>query len=54
MGTKFMNSKNSKISNLHRSFITPSFRQNELNRNHKYVAILNLSIYYAWKNIKKS
>ena len=42
MDTTFLNSENSKISDPH------------LKRKDQYVAISNLSIYYTWKNIKKS
>ena len=44
MDTTFMNSKNSETSDPHRT---------NLKRSDKYVALPNLSIYYAWKNIKK-
>ena len=42
MDTKSMNFGNSKTSNLHRLFLN------------KFVDLSNLSIYYTWKNIKKS
>ena len=51
MGTIFMNSRNSKISDPHRQLLIFSDKMN-LKRNDKYVALSNLSIYYAWKNIK--
>ena len=47
MDTIFMNSKNSKTSDLHRLI-------HNLTRKDKYIALSNLSIYYTWKNIKKS
>ena len=47
-----MNSEHSKTSNSRRRFL------NLLDKKHlkkdKYVALSNLSIYYTWKNIKKS
>ena len=45
MNTIFMNSENSKIS--------LSDKMN-LKRSNKYVALSDISIYYTWKNIKKS
>ena len=48
-----MNSKNSKTSNPHRLLLNLTVKIN-LNRIDKYVALSNLSIYYTWKNIKKS
>ena len=51
MGTIFVNSKNSKTSNLHKVLIDLSDKIN-LKRSDKYVALSNLSIYYTWKNIK--
>ena len=53
MDTTFMNSENSKTSDPHRLLINLSDKIN-LKRSDKYVALLNLSIYYIWKNIKKS
>ena len=53
MDTVFMNSKNSQTSNLHRLLIKLRDKI-RLNRSDKYVALSNLSIYYTWKNIKKS
>ena len=43
MGTIFINSENSK---------TPD--KINLTRKNNYVALLNLSIYYTWKNVRKS
>ena len=53
MNTMFINSKNSKTSGSHRLLHNLT---NEINlkRSDKYVALSNLSIYYTWKNIKKS
>ena len=53
MDTIFMNSGNSKISNSHGLLLILSDKIN-FKRNDKYVALSNLSIYYTWKNIKKS
>ena len=51
--TIFMNSANSKTSDLHRLLLKLSYKIN-LKRSDKYDALSNLSIYYTWKNIKKS
>ena len=48
-----MNFENSKTSHPHRLLFNLSDKIN-LKRSNKYVALSNLSIYYAWKNIKKS
>ena len=48
-----MNSGNSKTSDLHKLLLNFSDKVN-LKRSDKYVALSNLSIYYTWKNIKKS
>ena len=48
-----MNSENSKASHPHRLLLTLADKIN-LKRSDKYVALSNLSIYYTWKNIKKS
>ena len=53
MDTMFMNSGNSKTSDPHRLLLNLSDKIN-LKRSDKYVALLNLSIYYTWKNIKMS
>ena len=53
MDTIFMNSENSKTSDPHRPLLNLTNEIN-LNRRDKYIALLNLSIYYIWKNIKKS
>ena len=48
-----MNSENRKTSDLHRQLPNLSDKIN-LERSDKYVGLSNLSIYYTWKNIKKS
>ena len=48
-----MNSENSKTSDPHRLLLNLTDKIN-LKRSDKYVALSNLSIYYTWKNIKKS
>ena len=48
-----MNSENRKTSDLLRLLLNLSDKIN-LKRSDKYVALSSLSIYYAWKNIKKS
>ena len=53
MNTIFMNSENSKTSDPHRLLLNLTDKIN-LSRSDKYVALSNLSIYYTWKNIKKS
>ena len=52
MDTLFMNSKNSKTSDLHRLLLNPADKI-DLKRKDKYVAFSNLSIYYTRKNVKK-
>ena len=46
-----MNSKISKTSNLHRLLLNITDKIN-LKRSDKYVALLNFSVCYTWKNIK--
>ena len=53
MDTTFMNSKNSKTSDSDRLLLNLSGKIN-LKRKDKYVALSSLTIYYTWKNIKKS
>ena len=48
-----MNSENRKTSDLLRLLLNLSDKIN-LKRSDKYVALSSLSIYYAWKNTKKS
>ena len=52
MNTIFVNSGNSKTSDPHRLILNLTDKIN-LKRIDKCVALSNLSIYYAWKNIKK-
>ena len=49
----FMNTENRKTSDLHRQLPNLSDKIN-LERSDKYVGLSNISIYYTWKNIKKS
>ena len=51
MDTKFMNSENSKTSEPHRLLINLADKIN-LKRSAKYVAIVNLSMYYTWNSRK--
>ena len=53
MNTIFVNSKNNKTSDPHRLLLNLTDKI-DLKRKNKYIAFSNLSIYYAWKNIKKS
>ena len=48
-----MNSKNSETSDSDRLLLNLSDKINS-KRKDSYVALSNLSIYYTWKNIKKS
>ena len=48
-----MNSEDSKTSDPHRLLLSLS-NKTDLKRSDKYVALSNLTIYYTWKNIKKS
>ena len=48
-----MNSKNSKISDPYRLLLSLTDKIN-LKRRDKYIALPNLSMYYIWKNIRKS
>ena len=48
-----MNSVNSKTSDPHRLLLNLLDKMN-LKKKDKYVALSNLSIYFTWKNIKKS
>ena len=50
MKTIFMNTKNSKTSDPDRLLLSLT----DLRRKNKYIALSNLSIYYTWKNKKKS
>ena len=53
MNTAFMNSGNSKTSDPRRLLIN-LLDKIDLKRKNKYIALSNLSIQYAWKNINKS
>ena len=53
MNTLFKNSKNSKTSDPHRLLLNLSDKE-ELKIGDKYAALLNLSIFCTWKNIKTS
>ena len=53
MNTIFMNSENSKTSDPRRLLLNLT-DEIDLRRKDKYIALSNLSIYYTWKNIKKS
>ena len=53
MNTIFINSENSKTSESHRLLLNLTDKI-DLRRKDKYIALSNLSIYYAWKNIKRS
>ena len=51
MSTIFMNSENSKTSDLHRLLLNLADKT-DLRRKDKYIALSNLSICFKWKNIK--
>ena len=53
MNNIFMNSENSKTSEPHRLLLNLTDKI-DLRRKDKYIALSNLSIYYAWKNVKRS
>ena len=53
MDTTFMNLENSKTPDPHRVLLNLSDKI-KLKTTDKYAAISNLSIYYTWKNIKKT
>ena len=53
MNAIFVNFKNIKTSNPYSVLLDLSDKIN-LKRSEKYVALSSLSIYYVWKNIKKS
>ena len=53
MNTIFTNSENSKTSDPHRLLINLTDKI-DWRRKDKFIALSNISIYYAWKNIKKS
>ena len=53
MDILFLNSENSKTFDSHKLLLNLSYKIN-LKRSDKYVYLSNLSIYYTWKNIRKS
>ena len=53
MNTTFMNSENSKTSDPHRLSLNLTDKR-DLRQKDKDIALSNLSIYYTWKNIKRS
>ena len=53
MDNIFMYSENSEASDPHILLLSLTDKIN-LSRSDKYVALSNVSIYYKWKNIKKS
>ena len=53
MNIIFMNSKNSETSDPQRLLLNP-IDKIDLSRKDTYILVSNLSIYYTWKNIKKS
>ena len=53
MDTIFMNSENSRTSEYH-ILLLKLVDKLDLREDHKTVALSNLSIYYAWRNIKSS
>ena len=53
MDTIFMNSENSKTSEYHALMLRLTDKLG-LRRSQETVALLNLNIYYTWKNIKRS
>ena len=53
MNTMFMNFEISKTSDPHRLLLNPTDKT-DLRRKDKYIASLNLRIYYSWKYIKNS
>ena len=53
MDTIFMNSENSKTSKPHVLILNLTDKI-DLRRGEKSIALSNLSIYYTWKNSKKS
>ena len=53
MNTSFMNSENSKMSDPDRLSLNLT-DSTDLRWKDKYIALLNLSIYYTWRNTKTS
>ena len=54
MNTIFLNSENRRISDPHILILLNLTDKTDLRTKDKYMALSNLSIYYIWKNIKKS
>ena len=52
MNTIFINPQKSKTSDPHRLLLNLTEKMN-LKRRDRYVALSNLSMYYAWKNIER-
>ena len=48
-----MNSKNSETSDPHKLLLNLTGKIN-LKKSDKYIALSNFSVYYTWKNIRKS
>ena len=53
MDTIFMNSKNSETSDPHKLLLNLTGKIN-LKKSDKYIDLSNFSVYYTWKNIRKS
>ena len=53
MDTIFMNSDNSKTPNPH-VLVLKLINKLDLRMGKKFIALPNLSVYYGWKNIKRS
>ena len=53
MNTMFMNLENSKTSDPHRLLLNLT-KKIDLRRKDKFITLSNLSIYYTWRNVKKS
>ena len=53
MNTIFINSEKSKTSNPHRVVLILT-EKIDSRRKDKYIALLNLSIYYSWNNMQKA
>ena len=54
MNTIFINSENSKTFQPHVLLLKLTDKLSCLRRGEKIIPLLNLSIYYTWKNIKRS
>ena len=52
METIFMNTENSKANETNKSIYQFTDKINHKTRNNKNIGLVNLSIYYTWKNIK--